>query len=44
MAHVSNYVQKLGLNIYNNENQPSVPKKNYNLILGTHVLAHTNWK
>ena len=40
MGNVTQYLQKLGIGIYDAENQPEVLEKN-NLNLGTRVLAHT---
>ena len=44
MGNVSKYVQKLGMGIYDKENQSCVSKK-YSLNSGTHCIAnYTNWK
>ena len=43
MGNVTKYLQKLGMGIYDNENQPGVSKK-ITRIWGNRVLVYTNWK
>ena len=43
MGNVTKYLQKLGMGVYNNENQLGVLKK-ITRIWGNRILAHTDWK
>ena len=43
MGNVTKYLKKLGMGVYDNENQLGVSRK-ITRIWGNSVLAHTDWK